>query len=80
MQITVQIPNDEMMQAVADGISKVLDVEWEDRRPHQIISDAIRDGVAKAISQKLSPKWGDELIGAIAEAVAEVMIDTQKRK
>jgi hypothetical protein len=75
MQITVQIPNDEMMRAVADGISKVLDVEFDERPPHQVITDAISDGVAQAILQKLSssPRWGDELIVAIADAVAEVM-------
>jgi uncharacterized protein YggE len=73
MQITVQIPNDETVQAVADGISKVLDIEFDERPPHRVITDAIRDGVAQAISQKLSKKWGDDLIGAIADAVAEVM-------
>lgn len=73
MQITVQIPNDEMMQAVADSIGKVLESEYDDRKPCEIIRDAIRDGVAKAISERLSKNWGSELIKEIAASVADSM-------
>lgn len=71
MQINVQIPKDEMVQAVVDGITKVLNHDFDPREPYQVISDAIRDGVAKAISEKLSKRWGDDLIEAIAESVAK---------
>ena len=69
MNITVQIPQDEMIKVVADGVVGLL--SDGSREPYQVISDAIRDGVAKAISEKLSKRWGEDLIDEIAERVAK---------
>ena len=73
MQFNIQIPTDEMTQALADGIGKLLYCEHSDRSTDERIIDAIRDGVAQAISERLSKNWGDELITAIAEGVAKTM-------
>jgi hypothetical protein len=78
MQITVQIHQDDLVQALADVADRIFDKladNYTPREPRQVISDAIRDGLAKAISEKLSNNWGGELLDAIAEKVTKAMTD-----
>jgi translation initiation factor 2 alpha subunit (eIF-2alpha) len=69
MQINVNINKDEMIEVLTQTVAGALSSNSRDA--YEVFSDAIRDGVAKAISEKLSKDWGYDLMNEIAERVAE---------
>jgi hypothetical protein len=71
VQITVRLPSEGIAKGVSEGFIGAL--SNDSREPYQVISDAIRDGVAMAISEKLSRNLSGELVDEIARCVAEAM-------
>jgi hypothetical protein len=64
MQITVQFPRDEMVEAVAEGMRRgfIQALASSDRDDHELICNAIREGVTEAFSKMLSNGFADDLL------------------